>query len=313
LRRYYLTGKGDAFIRQVGRNALLLDPRVPEVQRHVAATFERLARDYDVDAFKLDFCFTEADCGQPSGYAHDQFRPAARQPLQRALFQAARRGCDAAKPGVRIESYPLEHCAEWIDDVISGDLIGTERSQASHETLNANLRGLARKHGWIAWPEMVWGLGSETPVGNPNWERSYLEWIATDINYERKLEFSFPPFAYANCQQIRALTNLYAAGGARCKIVQAGHVAFDLEKLQRDGIGLTAETRFLAAPHAECEIRFVVPPSCGRPAGWEVVSLLGCERVHWLVRDENWGNGKSWHCVRFAGQAGAVYEIRRRC
>jgi hypothetical protein len=309
LNQHFLAGKGDAKIRQLGRNALLLDARVPAVQKHVAATMERLTRDYDVDAYKVDFCFTKADCGQPSGYPNDNVNENDREQMQRDLFAAIRRGCDAVKRGVRLESYPLAHCSEIIDDVISGDLIGTSRSQESHAELNARLFSLGQKHGWIAWPEMVWGLGSDKPVGNSDWERTYLEWLATDINYERKLELSFPPFDYANSAQIRALTNLYTSGGPMYKIIHAGNVAFDLEHLQKQGIELSPANRFLAAPSVETDVHFVVPPSCGMPSHWEVTNLLRPERVRCMIRDENWGDGKRWHCVRFTGRGGDVYEI----
>jgi hypothetical protein len=158
---------------------------------------------------------------------------------------------------------------------------------------------------------MVWGLGSDTPVGNPQWERTYLEWLATDINYERKLELSFTPFEYGNVKQIRTLTNLYASGGKMYKIIQAGKVGFDLEKLQKAGLRLTGANRFLAAPSEDMEIRFIVPPVCGLPSQWRAVNLLRPEQVACIIRDENWEDGKRWHCVRFTARGGDVYEIRK--
>lgn len=312
MRNHFLVGESSTQVRQFGRNALVLDTRVPAVQQHIVAMMERLTRDYDVDGYKVDFCLTKADHGQPSGYPNDNYGDEERERIHRDLFRSVRTGCDGVKAGVRLESYPLEYCREFIDDVISGDLIGTGRSQVSHEEMNCRLLQLSRSHGWVAWPEMIWGLGSETPIGNPNWERTYLEWLATDINYERKLEFSFPPFAYANHEQIRTLTNLYASGGSIYKVAHAGVVSFDPFKLEDAGIVLSPSTRFLAAPHSHCEIHFVVPPSCGMPSEWEVVGLLRSEAVQWQARHENWGDGKRWHCLRFTGQAGNVYEIRRR-
>jgi hypothetical protein len=196
--------------------------------------------------------------------------------------------------------------------VISGDLIGSTRSQQSHEELDTRLLGLANRHGWATWPEMVWGLGSDTPVGNPDWARTYLEWMATDINYERKLELSFPPFDYPNAGQIRALMNLYASGGAAYKVLEAGRVAFDLEKLAKAGVRFTAANRFLVAPSEDTEVRFVVPPGCGIPSQWEVIDLTRPEEVRCVIRDENWEDGKAWHCVRFTAQAGEVYVVKIR-
>jgi hypothetical protein len=311
LAQEFLRGEHGKELRQIGRNARLLDPRSPAVSEHVTGTFARLVRDYDVDAFKLDFCFVK-ETGRPSGYRQDNVADQDRIAMQRDLFRAARAGCDSVKPGVRIESYPLEHCAEWIDDVIFTDLVGPGRGQESHETINARLLGWARKHGWVAWPEMVWGLGSNTPGGNPDWERTYLEWLATDINYERKIELSFPPFEYVNHRQIRALVNLNASGGPIYKVAHAGNLTFDPFQLEAAGIVLSPSNRFLAAPYADCEVHFVVPPSCGMPSQWEVISLLGSERVQWQTRDEFWGDGKRWHCLRFEARGGEVYEIRRR-
>jgi hypothetical protein len=307
-----LKGEGGNKVRQFGRNALVLDTRVTAVQKHLAKTMDRLSRDYDVDASKVDFCLTAAENGQPSGYPNDNVSEKERVRIHRDLFRAVRKGCDVVKQGVRLESYPLEHCAKFIDDVISGDLVGTGRSHESHAELNARLCKLDRTHNWVSWPEMVWGLGSDKPVGNPDWERTYLEWLATDINYERKLELSFPPFDYENTRQIRALMNLYASGGPIYKIVQAGTVAFDLAKLQDAGVPLSNANRFLAAPSVDAEVFFVVPSSCGRPSQWDAINLLRPERVSCVVRDENWEDGKRWHCVRFTGRGGDVYEIRPR-
>jgi len=307
----FLTGAGGARVRQVGRNALVLDPRVPGAHQRIAAILERLTREYNPDAYKVDFCLTKADENQPSMYPNDNFGDQARDAIQRALFEAIREGT-AAKPGVRIESYPLEHCAEYIDDVISGDLIGSARTQSAHEQLDRRLLDLSRRHGWVTWPEMVWGLGSDTPVGNPDWARTYLEWLATDINYGRKLELSFPPFDYANAGQIRALMNLYATGGAAYKVLFAGRIGFDLEKLAQAGLRLTAQSRFLVAPSEDTEVRFVVPPGCGLPSQWEVVDLIKSENVRCVIRDENWEDGKAWHCVRFTARAGGVYVVKTR-
>jgi len=309
---YLLTGAGGARVRQVGRNALVLDPRVPGARQQIAAIMERLTREYNPDAYKIDFCLTKGDANQPSMYPNDNFDDRDRDNIQRALFQAIRAGCAAVKPGIRIESYPLESCADTIDDVISGDLIGSARTQASHEGLDRRLLQLARAHGWVTWPEMVWGLGSDTPTGNPDWDRTYLEWLATDINYERKLELSFPPFDYANAGQIRALMNLYASGGTTYKVLYAGRNAFDLGKLARAGVRLSVANRFLVAPSGDAEIRFVVPPGCGIPSQWEVIDLMNSESVRCVIRDENWEDGKAWHCVRFTARAGGVYVVRMR-
>lgn len=309
LAKHFLVGQDGRKIRQLGRDALLLDVRQPTVQEFVVDLFERLTRDYDVDAYKVDFCLTK-DATRPSGYPNDNFSDHDRVQFHRDLFGAVHRGCGKVKEGVRIETYPLEHCAEYIHDVMYTDLVGPGRNQKSHETINGKLLNWERAHGWVAWPEMVWGLGSDTPMGNPDWERTYLEWLATDINYERKLELSFPPFDYGNCAQIRALSNLYACGGAKYKVAHAGQITFDLERLIEQGIELTPSHHFLAAPNTETEIHFVVPPCCGMPSQWEVINLLHSERVRWQVRDENWEDGKRWHCLRFPSRAGAVYEIR---
>jgi hypothetical protein len=311
LRKHFLVGDRGFKVRQLGRNALVLDARRPAVQEFVRALFERLTREYDVDAYKVDYCLKkEAD--RPSGYPHDNLDDAERIQLHRGLFRAIQDGCATVKEGVRIESYPMEHCGEYIHDVIYSDLVGPGRSQQSHETINTKLLNWSRAHGWVAWPEMVWGLGSNQPTANPDWERTYLEWLATDINYERKIELSFPPFDYGNCAQIRALTNLYAAGGPMYKVAHAGSLTFDLRSLLEKGIALSPAHRFLVAPHDECEVHFVVPPCLGLPSQWEVVNLLRPERVRCLMRDENWEDGKRWHCLRFRARAGDVYEIRRR-
>lgn len=311
LSRHFLVGGNGKQVRQLGRNALVLDARVPAIQQYVRDTMERLTREFNVDAYKVDFCLTK-ETDRPSGYPNDDFPDAERIRIHRAFFRAVREGCDAVKTGVRIESYPLEHCDGYIDDVIFTDLVGPGRSQEAHERINSLLLGWERAHGWVAWPEMVWGLGSNSPVGNPDWERTYLEWLATDINYERKIELSFPPFEYANCAQIRALTNLYASGGSHYKVVHAGNLTFDPAALAAKGIAIGPANRFLVAPSSLQEVHFVVPPVCGLPSEWEIVNLLAPEHVRWLVRDENWENGKRWHCLRFTARAGGVYEIRRR-
>lgn len=311
LRKHFLVSGDGKQVRQLGRNALVLDARVAAVQEHVRATMERLTRDYDVDAYKVDFCLTR-ETDRPSGYPNDDLSDDERFKIHRAFFAAVRQGCDGVKDGVRIESYPLEHCAEFIDDVLFTDLIGPGRSQEGHEQINAKLLRWERAHGWVAWPEMVWGLGSDKPMGNPEWERTYLEWLASDINFERKIELSFPPFEYKNHAQIRALTNLYASGGATYKVAHAGHLTFDLAKLAGHGIELSEANHFLVAPHSACEVHFVVPPSCGMPSRWEVINLLRPERVRCIIRDENWEDGRRWHCLRFEVRAGDVYEIRRR-
>jgi len=309
---YFLKGAGGARVRQVGRNALVLDPRVPGARQHIAAIMEQLTREFNPDAYKVDFCLTKGDENQPSMYPNDNFSDRDRDDIQRALFKAIREGCAGVKPGIRIESYPLEPCAEYIDDVISGDLIGSARSQLSHEGLDLRLLGLANRHGWVTWPEMVWGLGSDTPVGNPDWARTYLEWMATDINYERKLELSFPPFDYPNAGQIRALMNLYASGGTMYKVLEAGRIAFDLGELAKAGVRFTTANRFLVAPSEDTEVRFVVPPGCGIPSQWEVIDLTSPENVRCVIRDENWEDGKAWHCVRFTAHAGEVYVVKIR-
>lgn len=311
VRKHLLLGEGGKQVRQLGRDALVLDSRRPAVQEFIRALFERLTRDYDVDGYKADFCLKK-ETDRPSGYPNDNLDDDERIQLHLGLFRAIREGCAAVKQGVRIESYPMAHCAGLIDDVIWCDLVGPGRSQAGHEALNAELLKMSRKHGWVAWPEMVWGLGSNSPIGNPEWEHTYLEWLATDINYERKLELSFPPFEYGNLAQIRALTNLYANGGTQYKVAHAGKIAFDLAKLAEQGIKLTPSHRFLVVPSTETEVHFVVPASCGMPSHWEVVNLLRSERVRAIIRDENWEDGKRWHCLRFVARAGDVYEIRRR-
>ena len=59
LGEHFLVGASGARVRQTGRNALVLDPRSPVVQQHVAATMARLTRDYNPDGFKIDFCLTK--------------------------------------------------------------------------------------------------------------------------------------------------------------------------------------------------------------------------------------------------------------
>jgi len=311
LNKHFLIARNGKQVRQTGRNALVLDARVPAVQEYIRATMERLTRDYDVDGYKVDFSLTK-ETNRPSGYPNDNFDDEERIQIHRAFFATLRAGCDVVKTGVRLETYPLEHCAEYIDDVLFCDLIGPGRTQQSHETINTRLLDWERAHGWVAWPEMVWGLGSDQPTGNPDWQRTYLEWLATDINFERKIELSFPPFDYANNNQIRTLTNLYASGGSLYKVAHAGHITFDLPSLLGKGIELSPANRFLVAPSSECEVHFVVPPCCGIPSQWEAINLLRPERVRCLIRDEEWDDGKRWHCLRFAARAGDVYEIRRR-
>ena len=285
-----------------------LNPLLPECREHIAQVLERLTSEYNFDAYKIDF-LPFRSIGDES-YKAIALPDREKKKILPAFFSTIRSAVDKVKPEVRLLSYPLPDCQEYLDDVMAGDFIEKDRTLKFLAGHCRNIREYIGGKSIVGWPEMLWGIGSDCEAGNANWAVSYLEWMAATINYELKLEHSFQPFNYSNVSQIRCFNNLYANAQTQYKILYAGRTHFDLHQLAKNGIAFSSRNRFLVAPEETVDVRFETLLTKTSPLDWEIISLLDDECVRWIARDENWEDGEKWHCLLFTAKAGKVYEIR---
>lgn len=294
-----------------GLGTYRLDPRAEIACEHIRSTLQRLIRDYDVDAFKVDFppFYEPGD----AFYRHMNLAVAEAEAksIVPAFYRHVRESVAEIKPSVRIcGAKAIAGCQAYLQDVISGDLIGCERSYQGLAPIAKKLRDYARGHDITPWLDMVWGEGSENPMPRPEWHAGYLENMALSINFELKLEHSFQPFNYPNARQIRALTNLYGPRNAQYKVLAAGRKVFAVADMMEAGIDLSPSTRFLVAPEADMTVVLHTAPLGTNALQWKARSLFGDETVKLRARNEYWGNTTNWCRVEFEARGSELYELQ---
>ena len=305
-----LHGKDGRPVLYEGLRTFRLDPRMPIGRDHLRATMQRLARDYDVDAFKVDF--------PPFYEPHDAFFKQCDYDLSEEdartmipnFYRVIRESLDAVKPGIRVEcARDLKGCQPFIQDTICGDLVGEERSMEELGRIVARLNAYAAGHAIVPWLEMAWGEGGLHPTDRPEWHAGLLEWIALSINFGLKLEHSFLPFDYPNADQIRILTNLYGARNTSYKVLYAGRKSFPVREMLAAGISLDARTRFLVAPEERLTVTLMTAPLKTNALRWHARDVLTDAPVKLRARNEFWQNLSDACRVNFEAEPRRVYEI----
>lgn len=293
-----------------GLGTYRLDPRLPQTQAHIRDVMQRLVRNYQVDAFKVDFppFYRPGD----EFYLDQQFAFSAKdnRTMVPDFYRLVRNSVDAINPTVRIEcASDLPGCEPYINDIICGDLIDKERTLTALAEISGRLKRYAAGHSMVPWLEMVWGEGNNSSHQTPEWYAGFLEYIAMSINFGLKIEHSFWPFDYPNADQIRALTNLYGPRNSGFKVLAAGRKHWTVPELAGVGIEMSAGTRFLAAPDASMTITLQTGILGTNALQWHARDVLADTPVKLIARNEMWG-GKMDSCrVEFEAQGRRVYEL----
>ncbi len=293
-----------------GLGTYRLDPRHPAAAQHIRQTMQRIVREYDVDAFKVDF--------PPFFEPYDSFYRASRITLEDAdvqtmvprIYELIRRSVDEVKPGVRICcAKDLAGCQPYIDDTICGDFVAQARTDDLIIKHCQQVRRYVGEHAITPWLEMVWGGGGDTPVNNPQWHIGFLEFIAHSINFGLKLEHSFQPFDYPNAQQIRALTNLYGPRNHRYKVLAAGSKVWSVDTLLEWGVPIDHRTRFLVAPESDLHMTMHTGILDTSALQWRARDIITGQPLRLRPRNEYWAGNMRACRLAFEPQAGHVYEL----
>jgi hypothetical protein len=293
-----------------GLGTYRLDVRHPIAIDHIRATMQRMVRQYDFDAFKVDFppFFEPFDEFYKAG-RFDLDEAAARQMVPR-FYQIVRQAVEEVKPAARICcAKDLAHCQAHLHDTICGDFVNQQRSD---EMLVSHCQQVLRyvgEHDITPWLEMVWGGGGDSPVGNPGWHTGFLEYIAHSINFGLKIEHSFQPFNYPNAHQIRTLTNLYGPRNRRYKVLAAGRKSWTVETLLNWGIPLDHQTRFLVAPEDDANVTLHTGFLDTSALQWRCHDLTDDRPVQLLPRNEYWPGSMRACRLVFEPKGRHVYEI----
>ncbi|MHB0935054.1 MAG: alpha-galactosidase [Armatimonadota bacterium] len=293
-----------------GLGTYRIDPRTAVGQAHIRDTMQRLVRDYDVDAFKVDFppfYFPDDEFYREHRFAfpeHDK------QTMVQEFYRLVRESIDAVNPRVRVEcARDLPNCQPYINDTICGDLVGHDRNWAMYVEIAERLRKFTQGTEITPWLEMAWGEGSDAPTPRVEWYAGILEYIAASINLELKLEHSFQPFAYPNAAQIRCLTNLYGPRNRRYKVLHAGRKSITVQDMLDAGVQVGPDTRFLAAPEEPLTITLHTAALGTNALAWRARNVLTDAGVDLRARNEFWGGSLDACRVSFEAEARQVYEF----
>lgn len=97
--------EGKILHEREGQDAFILDPRFPEVREHLASTYEKAVREWNLDGLKLDFIDSFAaprpDPAAAENWAGRDIKSVPEAVL--ALMREVRRRLEAARPGILIE------------------------------------------------------------------------------------------------------------------------------------------------------------------------------------------------------------------
>jgi hypothetical protein len=293
-----------------GLGTYRLDTRTPRAQAHIREVMQRLIRDYRVDAFKVDFppFYRAGD----EFYVDQQFAfsDSDNRTMVPAFYRLVRESIDSANAAVRIEcAQDLPDCEAYVNDVISGDLVGCDRSLQALSAIATRLKRYAGNRAMVPWLEMVWGEGSDRPNASPEWYAGLLECVAVSINFGLKVEHSFWPFEYPNAAQIRAMTNLYGPRRKDLKVLCAGRKCWTVAELADAGVEMDAGTNFLVAPEETRTVALHTGRLGTNALQWQARDVLSGTRVPLRVRNEFWGGSLDWCCVEFEARGRAVYEL----
>jgi hypothetical protein len=293
-----------------GLGTYTLDIRSTLAQDHIRNVMRHVHAQWGMDAVKLDFppFYTpDDDYYKMRGY---DLSEEDKQAMGGHFHALVREGLDSAAPGIRVESY--SHCpgAEpYIQDVITGDLVGQERTWETLLALALRARQFIGDRDITPWFEMVWGSGSDTPMNNPAWHVGFLEYIAGSINFNFKIEHSFLPFDYPNAHQIRALTNLYGPRDPGLKVIYAGNRAFNVSDMIQAGVQVDARTRFLIAPENDTMVEMNVTGLSTNALYFKCRDLTTGALVNVRSRNEFWRGDTSCCFVQVDAQKHHVYEL----
>jgi hypothetical protein len=294
----------------VGLGTYTLDIRNERARKHVIDVTQQAARQWNLDAIKLDFPpFYRPD---DDFYQHRDFDlPESTKKTMVAEFHGiVREALDGVRRGIRIESYPK--CAGaigYIDDIICGDLVACDRSWATIMGHARRMRESIDGRLIVPWLEMIWGEGADHPNASVEWHAGFLEYLAASINLELKIEHSFQPFDYPNAAQIRAVSNLYGPRNRSVKVLVAGRRTFTVDELKSAGVHLDARTRFLAASESDSLVHLHTAPLRTNAIAWRGRNVLTGEPLKLRPRNEFWDGTKSICRVEFDARAHQVYEL----
>lgn len=293
-----------------GPGTYRLDPRTELAQEHIRQTLQRLVRDYQADAFKVDF--------PPFYVAHDDFYEAAgfdfpehdNATMVPNFYRLVRESLDEINPAVRVEcAKDLAGCEDYVNDIICGDLVGDARSMEHLSKVLTRLKNYAQGRPLIPWLEMIWGEGGPHPNSGVEWYAGCLEYIALSINFNAKLEHSFFPFDYPNHNQIRALTNLYGPRLRDYKVLHAGRKSLPVGEMLKAGIELTPRTRFLVAPEDDVTVYLHTAMLRTNALYWRCRDVETDQEVKLRGRNEFWSNRLESCYASFEARRHRVYEM----
>ncbi len=293
-----------------GLGTYRLDPRSPVAAGHIRDTLQRLVRDYDVDAFKVDFPpFLEPHDAVYKLWRINLDDQAARTMVP-DFYKLVKQSVQEVRPDIRICcAKDIANCQPYIDDTICGDFIGGKRTDEMIVGHARQVNEYVRGHDITPWLEMVWGGGSDTPVDNPDWHTGFLEYIAHSINHRLKIEHSFMPFDFSNAEQIRALTNLYGPRHPHYKVLAAGRKVFSVDTLLGQGVELSHRTRFLVATENDARITLHVGGFDTSALQWRCRDVLGEQPIRLIARNEYWPGTMKACRVSFEAKGRRVYEL----
>lgn len=294
----------------VGLGTYTLDLRKPEAEEHIFNSVVKMAKEWGVDGFKVDFppfyrpydeYYEQRDYDLPDEDA---------QSMVGRFYQIVREALDSVRPGLRVEAYPkCPGAAPYIDDCICGDLVGKSRAWPILLDHARKMREFIGDEKIVPWLEMVWGEGGNFPSSDPAWHNGFIEYIAASINFEMKIEHSFPPFDYANAEQIRILTNLYGPRNSAVKVLHAGRVLFSLPELREHGAVINNKTRFIVAPSEDTTVELPTAELHSDALGWKARNVGTDSSMPLRGRNEFWAGNINKCRVELDAKAGQVYEL----
>lgn len=294
-----------------GLRTFRLDIRQDAARLHIRETMQRLIRDYGVDGFKVDFPpFYHPGDEYYREHCNYDLLESEQGTMVPDFYRLIRESIDEVNPKVRVEcARHLNGCQPYINDTICGDLIGKERNMEVIGGIAKELTTYAEGREIVSWLEMVWGEGTHFPASSVEWHAGFLEWIAMSINFGLKIEHSFPPFAYPNANQIRAITNLYGARDTRYKVLHAGRKTYPVKSLLDAGVVLDGSTRFLVAPEEEVNVSLHTGYLETNAVDWHCRNVFTHEDIPLRARNEFFGNSMDNCRVVFEAQPRQVYEL----
>lgn len=292
-----------------GLGTYRLDLRTTLAREHVSATMKRLAKDYAIDAFKVDFPPFDAPGSPLFQAANFALSDEDARTMVPEFYRLVHNSVAEVSPEIRICcASHIQGCQPFIQDTICGDLIGEARTPDVLDRICRELVAYAKDHRITPWLEMAWGEGVEVPLAVP-WYAGYLEFMAVSVNYGLKLEHSFLPFDYPNMQQIRGLNNLSGPRNPCYKVLVGGRRQFSIAYMQANGIQVTSQTRFLVAPEEDQPVVLHTGLLGTNALAWRGVNVLTGEPLLLRGRNEFWGNTLDWCRVEFSARGHQLYEL----